>query len=426
MLIYYLYERDHNLWGNCDMEQEIKLLVEGAIVGNEDDFTKLLQHYMKDILCFASMCLSTQDAEDVAQEVALKIYKKIHQLRDPDHFVHWMSAIVHNVTVNYVKKAYRIKNVNIDTCDQELLKKNWPDIANVEFLPEDYMEILELRQTVVEEIRELPEIQKICLTYHFLYDFKRAEIAKATGLTARQVSTGLNYGKKKLKHRLEQRLGTQFTFAVIPVGIFPILSQLLQVEQAVTISPAWSVQVTDACIQQIKPEILLLSKKYRSKLGHGKLIAGATVSAAALTVVTVMTLSSGPVIPKEEVASTSSTQTMVISSIEQPEPEKRPIETVADMIGEDEASILDNFVKGPVSENDWQAFLGRIDAKQDESANEPAYEYNVYILEKQDKRLLLAEKKPMEGGIMQTFYCFDQSDYEPMKITQIILQFNSM
>lgn len=408
------------------MEQEMREVVEAAISGDKDAYAKLLDHYMKDILCFAGTCLSPQDAEDVAQEVALKIYKKIHQLRDPDRFMHWMSAIVHNVTVNYVKKTYKTKHVNLDACDQELLNKNWSEIAKVELMPEDYMEVLELRETISEEIDCLPTLQRTCLRYHFLYEFKRSEIAKATGLTARQVSTGLNYGKKTLKSRLEQRLGTQFTFSMIPVGVLPLLSQMLQAEQVVTVSSTWSAQVTSSCLKHIGHLQLLLPQRYLSKLKHlrhGKLVMGASTGAAVAVTAAAIAVSPGIIAPEEAASTRAFAPVVTTASTAAPIPQEQPIKTLADMIGKEEAEQLEGFLKGAVNESAWRDFLKRIDARRDESASELVYEYTIYILEKQDKRLQLAEQKPNEGGIMQVAYYFDQKDVEPIKLTQIILQF---
>lgn len=401
------------------MDQQLKSLVEKAIAGDKEAFAKLLDHYMKDILYFATLRLHRQEAEDVAQEVAIVMFKQIHKLRDPERFVFWVSTIVHNVSINYMKKFYKTTTVDIDSFDDSLLSTDSLNAQDMEFLPDQYVEKAELRDIVMEEIHKLPENQRLCLTYYCLQELKRSEIAEITGLSPRQVSTGLNYGKKTLKLRLEERLGKNFTFSVAPVGTISVLAQIMRADQAMFISPELSAEVTKTCLSQIN-HIKTPIKKAR--LTSAKAVAGITTSAVAVTAVVIMALNS--VRMEQPISVPPATTAMVATMVEASTTAEQPIRTLADMVGEDAADILESFVTGSVNEKDWQEFLKRIGAEENETAADTDCSYTIYSLEKQDKRLLLVEQKQLEGGGICVLYDFDEKANEPMKMAQFILQFD--
>lgn len=405
------------------MEQQMITLVERAIEGNNEAIVQILDHYMKDILYFAMQRLNAQDAEDVAQEVAIIIFNKIHTLRNPERLVYWIVAIVHNVTVNYLKKHHKIKHVYLDSYDNDLLSTA-SSITNMESIPESHMEIAEMRGVIMEEIERLPKKQKVCLLYHCMHNFTRAEIAEVTGLTPRQVSTGLNYGKKTLKIRLEERLGKDLMLSIAPIGIVPVLAEMMRADQAAVVSSEWSAKITGTCVDHISKLPKPVPKKHLTKVRNGKVIAGVSSSAVALTAVVVMSVYSGGNKPNEVVIPPSPPAVTTEASTELTMSEQ-PIQTLVDMIGEDEAALLEGYTKGAVSEADWQDFLDHIGATVSQTAGELDFDYTVYRLEKQNKRLLLAEQRAMAGGSIRVVYVFGEKEDAPVKVTQFILQFDS-
>jgi len=100
------------------------------------------------------------------------------------------------------------------------------------------------------------------------------------------------------------------------------------------------------------------------------------------------------------------------------------IRTVADMIGEDEASALEGFVEHVGSPEEWQDFVQRIGVEEHERASEHRATYVMYILEKQNKRLILAEHDKRDGEV-QVMYLFGDRDEPIEKMARIILEFRN-
>jgi RNA polymerase sigma-70 factor (ECF subfamily) len=68
-------------------------------------FEQLYETYADDIMRYlSSYCTCWQDAEDLTQEVFLKAFLHLHQLRDPSHAGNWLRQIAHNTYVSSLRK----------------------------------------------------------------------------------------------------------------------------------------------------------------------------------------------------------------------------------------------------------------------------------------------------------------------------------
>ena len=406
-------------------------LVEGAIAGNREDLSKLLECCMKNVLYMTQLYSNRQDAEDIAQEVAITLQRKIHTLSDPDRFAQWLSVIVRNASFNYMRKNHKLKNnVELETYMERDEFFDKFSVDKVEFLPEQYVEDAELCKIVTEEISKLPKNQKICLAYHYLQEFKRADIAEATGFTPEQVTTALYGGKKTLKKRLEERLGNTLVFSMAPVSAIPAMARAFQAMQEEMVPMEWCEQVLQASLESIAGMGCAGATGMSTVT---KCLIGAAVCCTAVVVgVASYNLLSGDETPAETVSppaiSTMQNQEDMSPTftqdeeLDEPTQEEREIRTVADMIGEEEADILEGFLDHVDNLEEWRAFLERIDTREYGRASEYQNTYITYILEKQNKRLLLAEHDPGDGTI-QVIYLFGDREEPVEGIARIILRF---
>ena len=395
-----------------------KPLIEGAVAGNQDDFVKLLEWCMRDIIYFASLHVNRQDAEDVAQEVAIILQQKIHTLSKLDNFRQWLITIVRNTSVSYMRKHYKYQNnVEIEEFMEQEKYSDKFSAEGVEFLPEKYVEDMEFCAIVKEEIDKLPKNQQICLSYHYLQDFKRAEIASLTDLTPMQVSTALHYGSKTLKQKIEKRLRGALVFSVTPAGMIPALARVFEIRQAEVVPTQWCEQVLQTSLERLG------TMSASGMSGVTKLF----VCVATCVAVTTGVLGTVALL-RDDAPSPESVSSSVIVNQEEPEDdpvyeeptyEEWVIRTVADMIGETEANVLEGFVDHVDSQEAWHEFVERIDAKEYERANEYRETFVTYILEKQNKRLLLAKHEAGDGGI-EVMYLFEDRE-EPIATMAVIL-----
>lgn len=95
------------------------MLVEPAVVerarnGDDAAFNELVRVYRKRILGTISRLIGRpEDVEDVGQEVFLRLYYSMQQLRTPDMFEPWLYRLTVNSAYDYLRKRRRKKESRI-------------------------------------------------------------------------------------------------------------------------------------------------------------------------------------------------------------------------------------------------------------------------------------------------------------------------
>src|SRR6266852_9039388 len=83
-------------------------LIERARSGDDNAFNQVLQAYRKRILgTIARLIGKPEDVEDVGQEVFLRLYYSLDQLRTPEVFEPWLYRLTVNASYDYLRKQRR-------------------------------------------------------------------------------------------------------------------------------------------------------------------------------------------------------------------------------------------------------------------------------------------------------------------------------
>jgi RNA polymerase sigma-70 factor, ECF subfamily len=84
------------------------VVVERAKAGDPAAFNELVTAYRRRILgTIARMISRPEDVEDVAQEVFLRLYYSLEQLRSPEVFEPWLYRLTVNAALDYLRKRRR-------------------------------------------------------------------------------------------------------------------------------------------------------------------------------------------------------------------------------------------------------------------------------------------------------------------------------
>lgn len=83
-------------------------LIERARGGDDVAFNRIVQAYRKRILgTIARLIGRPEDVEDVAQEVFLRLYYSLDQLRTPEVFEPWLYRLTVNAAYDYLRRQKR-------------------------------------------------------------------------------------------------------------------------------------------------------------------------------------------------------------------------------------------------------------------------------------------------------------------------------
>lgn len=83
-------------------------LIEKAREGDDSAFNQVVQAYRRRILGTISRLISRrEDVEDVGQEVFLRLYYSLDQLREPEMFEPWLYRLTVNAAYDYLRRQKR-------------------------------------------------------------------------------------------------------------------------------------------------------------------------------------------------------------------------------------------------------------------------------------------------------------------------------
>jgi RNA polymerase sigma-70 factor, ECF subfamily len=131
-------------------------LIERARNGDEAAFNQVVQAYRKRILgTIARLIGRPDDVEDVGQEVFLRLYYALEQLRTPEVFEPWLYRLTVNAAYDYLRKQKRRKESRMsDLSEQAVIMADAEAGTKVEVEETRRMKIRELVQSLLGKISE--------------------------------------------------------------------------------------------------------------------------------------------------------------------------------------------------------------------------------------------------------------------------------
>lgn len=169
-------------------------LVERCRSGDERAFQELVDRY-KDLV-FALIARTVQDrsrAEDLAQEVFLRVHRGLPYFRGEARLSTWIYRIVANVCVQ--EKPRPAASASLD--DE---RTRTPGASDRQFGD------LELRDRLEKAIARLPANYRLLIAAHYLEGMQYEDLAEALELPLGTVKTQLYRAKQQLRRLLETEL----------------------------------------------------------------------------------------------------------------------------------------------------------------------------------------------------------------------------
>lgn len=180
-------------------------LVERLKKGNESAFSELLDEFQQKVF---HTCLSfvpnKEDAEDVAQEVFLEVYKSVHKFKGNSKLSTWIYKITTNKCLEFIRKKSAKKRFafmqSITGNEIPFDKTNYFTEFNH---PGIQLENKEKTETIYKAINSLPDSQKVVFTLAKLDGKSYQEIVEITGKSLSSVESIMFRAKKNLQKKLE-------------------------------------------------------------------------------------------------------------------------------------------------------------------------------------------------------------------------------
>ena len=167
-------------------------LVKLAKDGNSVAFENLVErNYMLVYKVSYKWCRTKDDAEDITQEVFLKLAKKIFSFREESSFQTWLYRIVINTAKDFTKKEERKLIKEIAYRDEQKLKS------------ESTQKEVSIDEKIHQMIELLPQKLKETALLVFGEGMNHREAAAILDCAEKTISWRIHQVKKELKKHLE-------------------------------------------------------------------------------------------------------------------------------------------------------------------------------------------------------------------------------
>ncbi len=181
------------------VRDRLRALDDSAVVaaflgGEERAFQELAERYQTRLLNFVYRTIGDRErAEDLVQEVYIRVYRHMHRFDRSKKFSTWIYTIASNLAKNELRNRSRNPLVLFQT-----IKNNWTDddrplqFEDATTRPDDLYRKRHLRALVEESVAKLPEHHRQVFILRELEGKSYEEIAEITDCNLGTVKSRLN------------------------------------------------------------------------------------------------------------------------------------------------------------------------------------------------------------------------------------------
>jgi RNA polymerase sigma-70 factor (ECF subfamily) len=176
-----------------------------AAAGDEAAFNYLASKYHRPIIHFLFRMVRNQAiAEELAQEVFLRVYRSRSSYRAEAKFTTWLYRIATNLAVNHARDTRNeraVQNVYLDAPSDETGAK--PDVADDELSAEQGLLRQERMKAIRAHVMALPERQRMAVLMHKYQGMDYREIGQVLKLSESAVKSLLFRAYQSLREALK-------------------------------------------------------------------------------------------------------------------------------------------------------------------------------------------------------------------------------
>jgi RNA polymerase sigma-70 factor, ECF subfamily len=186
-------------------EEDDRSLCSRVAKGEDAAFESLVLRHQHRVYAFCLRLLcDPAEAEDVAQDVFLTVYKNADTFRGESAFTTWLLRIAKNQSLNRIKYLER-RGRTTRRSIEELSDDRMLGIEDgVERRPDALIEGGQTAALVQEAIATLGEEHRVVLVLRDVEDLSYEEISQITGLPIGTVKSRIHRGRSVLATRLER------------------------------------------------------------------------------------------------------------------------------------------------------------------------------------------------------------------------------
>jgi RNA polymerase sigma-70 factor (ECF subfamily) len=187
-------------------------LIERLVARDERAFNDLVRAYERRVLALVLRMLGNRaEAEDLAQEVFVQVFKAIGTFRGESKLSTWIYRIAINLCKNrtkYLRVRHADEQDELEAVAErvpmgEVKRANVAQVAR----PDEMMAGKQVERIVQDAIASLEPSFRECLVLRDVEELSYEEIGEITGLPAGTVKSRIHRARTQLKEIVEKELG---------------------------------------------------------------------------------------------------------------------------------------------------------------------------------------------------------------------------
>lgn len=163
--------------------------------GDEQAFVEIVRAYKDGLILYINGFVHNLSiAEELTEDVFVKLGVKKPKNKGGSHFKTWLYTIARHTAIDYLRKATKTRAVSLDAC---------ADMADEKGLEKTYFR-RERDVTVHRAMNRLKEEYRQALWLVYFEDFSYQQVAKAMGKSVHSIETLVYRARRSLKTELEK------------------------------------------------------------------------------------------------------------------------------------------------------------------------------------------------------------------------------
>ncbi|MFT4170450.1 MAG: sigma-70 family RNA polymerase sigma factor [Dysgonomonas sp.] len=165
--------------------------------GEVNAFVHIVRRYQRMIYTIVAKIVNNNtDAEDIVQEIFIKVYQSLDKFRGDAGFSTWLYRIAYNTTITEIRKSQKVIAVEdsyLSAVSDMEISDSIDDISSEERL-----------QYLDQVLKMLPAEEALLITMFYLNDHSIQEIGTITGLTLSNVKVKLHRIRKFMNFEINK------------------------------------------------------------------------------------------------------------------------------------------------------------------------------------------------------------------------------
>lgn len=185
---------------NAPVPTATDALIEQCLAGDQQAWEQIVRQHWRKVFNLAYKFVGRHDeAEDLTQDIFLKIFKALHTFDRRANFQTWLISISRNLCIDHYRSVRKERETMARDVDASQLAP-----PSRERSPYGELEQIDLRQRIKVALAELPPTLREAVVLRDLQEFSYQEIADKLQLPEGTVKSRINRGRLELARQMRR------------------------------------------------------------------------------------------------------------------------------------------------------------------------------------------------------------------------------